>query len=1144
MGQHCAEAQVEMDPRQDIFPTPVDGANVLGLKAEYYSPIPDSCDVGLGSTRAFDGWKANITRLDDFLSFGRLEDFGLFRCVWERNGRGDLGYICNGNEAFRDSFAARWTGFLEIVNKGYYDFILDTYDGARLIIGNDDCPSNRCGTWGDVENLKFEELQGGSSSAYKKNCPDCGLALEGNCWTSDTGCEPYPMWQLEADGGGSGSCRIGPNVTTGRRWLQRGFHPIRLELFQRGHDARFIFRYCGPDTGGECNVPQRDKLRYPVFQGFLREWWAIPPETQFLPQRLSGGPPPGSNFLVRDVTTWGNSAPGQSEFSDYIVSLGMPLYVRWEGWLTITAEGVYQFRVSSDDGCRLILGGQGDRRERVVVNNDGLKLGAKPASGTQELQAGRHHMRVEWFWVPEGTSGSDTYRPPGLEVWYTGPDTLWLEESLTDQANRWITSEPFCTSKFFDRAGGNSVTVDCTGRCFDNFEFMVGDSVCDDGRSANTYDFLCDPWLNDNNDCLEQAPVFVTTPIPRIQCLHNPPAMEFMHHYFEACARPYANLCSLSELGGCVLDPADPLKCQFVECCMATLTGWEYWGEECYAYGVTEGWTCTTYLEHLLGLWRSIPLEDLELYARATPDNPAYGLVNGTVLSSCTANNCNSVPIEMVPHPQTGLPTEQRQCPLAEAEEDGLACFEGPWDVTGVENPFVECHVGYHWNFCFSRKTPEGKPLARCCSFSFTNARRERTCMFYGVPAGATCELYAEVYQENVSYNLYTAISDVFIKYDCAGEMCNDPNVESESFTENGCPHVVDTDPEVTRAARTDDSGRPPTYDEIIAGTTDGSGFYINWAVVATILAGLVLLAAFVYVLYLLATDPEILGITLEKPKGGKVMEMSKDPVHGWFHGPKAKVLCNDTFIDMEKDWQDGTGNYHVIKPREGALRQSLEDSRRLPRALRQDPAVVTPQVRALAQAEANRLLALEHELTAPLPPKPKKAPLPEYVPELKPFPQLPQFVAEEIVPKYTAEELEQMAREAEEAHRLEAEAAAAMKRALGESAATLALPGQAEGGDGGSDSDEPLALEDGSARQAPHERPAKLKPDALRPLAPLLDSWEAKYGKEYYKNIPRSLPARTEPRPELCPATGAETASEDGALSSSQLPKRRGGGP
>lgn len=75
------------------------------------------------------------------------------------------------------------------------------------------------------------------------------------------------------------------------------------------------------------------------------------------------------------------------------------------GHILVPENGIYEFFTSSDDGSRLMIGGQ------TVVENDGLH-GMKEVGGQVGLQSGFHPIRVEYF----NASGA-----AGLEVRWSGP---------------------------------------------------------------------------------------------------------------------------------------------------------------------------------------------------------------------------------------------------------------------------------------------------------------------------------------------------------------------------------------------------------------------------------------------------------------------------------------------------------------------------------------------------------------------------------------------------------------------------------------------------------------------------------------------------------------------------------------------------
>ena len=65
-------------------------------------------------------------------------------------------------------------------------------------------------------------------------------------------------------------------------------------------------------------------------------------------------------------------------------------YVRWTGLLRVPKDGTYTLFTESDDGSRLWIDG------KKVVENGGLH-GMEEKSGTVELKAGDHDLKVELF---------------------------------------------------------------------------------------------------------------------------------------------------------------------------------------------------------------------------------------------------------------------------------------------------------------------------------------------------------------------------------------------------------------------------------------------------------------------------------------------------------------------------------------------------------------------------------------------------------------------------------------------------------------------------------------------------------------------------------------------------------------------------
>ncbi|MFG2517314.1 family 16 glycoside hydrolase [Streptomyces sp. NPDC048584] len=80
------------------------------------------------------------------------------------------------------------------------------------------------------------------------------------------------------------------------------------------------------------------------------------------------------------------------------------------------ADGSYTFRLSSDDGSRLLIDGE------VVIDHDGLH-GAEPKDGTVQLTEGMHSLRIDHFERGGDQVLNLAWRPPGVEGFATVPNS-------------------------------------------------------------------------------------------------------------------------------------------------------------------------------------------------------------------------------------------------------------------------------------------------------------------------------------------------------------------------------------------------------------------------------------------------------------------------------------------------------------------------------------------------------------------------------------------------------------------------------------------------------------------------------------------------------------------------------------------------
>ena len=149
-----------------------------------------------------------------------------------------------------------------------------------------------------------------------------------------------------------------------------------------GLEEEFRKRYV-PPSGETVRSTDLDELRY----RFYRDTWDRLPDFAAIKYEDEGDLPVGLFDL----------APRTRD-----VAFGFV----FEGTLIVARDGVYTFRLDSDDGSRLSVGG------RVVVENDGLHELGRERSGDVELAKGRVPIRLEYFQKGDGL---------GLNVAWSGP---------------------------------------------------------------------------------------------------------------------------------------------------------------------------------------------------------------------------------------------------------------------------------------------------------------------------------------------------------------------------------------------------------------------------------------------------------------------------------------------------------------------------------------------------------------------------------------------------------------------------------------------------------------------------------------------------------------------------------------------------
>ncbi|CAK9011072.1 Hypothetical protein SCF082_LOCUS10936, partial [Durusdinium trenchii] len=668
----------------------------------------------------------------------------------------------------RKNFAARYTGYFYIFLEGIYTFQLDAGDGVRMILGHDACPGQLCATRYDVENWVMQNMRKNrvEDGSYGNQCDECSKGIYDNCRVTDWGCEPFSLWQLEGDGGLSGTCSDQPSVLQSTRYLTAGLHAMRIEYFQRGGDARLFFRYSGPDTDGQMIVVPPTKLGFPRSQTWIKEVFDVSVDN---PSEL---PPsddlgdfskayPNALLLYRADDPFQNTGPGEGAFSMEVTDLNIPIYVRWQGYFLFVRGGEYIFRLESDDRGRVTFGGRGMEGEKVMVDNPGMQEGSQTAQTRMQVLPGLHPVRVEFFWKPSDTVAS-IQRPPGIKVTYTGFDTQGYFLSLSrDAGARMTTQEYDCELRRFEWGGGMSVTRDCAGACFVGFESNLGDRICDNGEGT-TSSLECSQYNFDNFDCSPTYPQKLeTTARPSITCHQSCPSSNFRRKNCATCSSTTSNGQLCIEAYDDYCPSGNQEDCTFLTCCVAKVSGLNYWGEDCLAFGTASN--CSGKLNVILS---RLQLERLPMDAAAVYDPLApRPRPTGSMMSECYQSNCNQITedaahVEFVLNPFTGFYTDQRICPVQESVDPGFQCYEGPFAAAGITDVLTQCQdSNFQYNFCRNRKSVDGRPFRVCCSFLFLNPQGMAECRFMGAAQGS-CQLLLEELERNLSSSAFTRISN------------------------------------------------------------------------------------------------------------------------------------------------------------------------------------------------------------------------------------------------------------------------------------------------------------------------------------------------------------------------------------------------
>ncbi|HEY0743489.1 MAG TPA: PA14 domain-containing protein [Chryseosolibacter sp.] len=156
-------------------------------------------------------------------------------------------------------------------------------------------------------------------------------------------------------------------------------------------NTHYSFRAIAVDAGGNRSAPSNEVTIYTAVNGLYYQHttgaWETLADIDWTVAEFKG-----------KVTHLTLAPKTQDDFFNF----------RFDGYLQIQQQGIYQFRISSDDGSSLSLG------DSLFVSNDGIHTMTTTTSPIQLLASGPHRFRVDFF---------DYDRSDSLVVEYKGPDT-------------------------------------------------------------------------------------------------------------------------------------------------------------------------------------------------------------------------------------------------------------------------------------------------------------------------------------------------------------------------------------------------------------------------------------------------------------------------------------------------------------------------------------------------------------------------------------------------------------------------------------------------------------------------------------------------------------------------------------------------
>jgi len=153
---------------------------------------------------------------------------------------------------------------------------------------------------------------------------------------------------------------------------------------------------------GNKNIKEED-----LFPGLVTKMYSYKKDLSKLADTRSGGKLTSAGIISEVAISQTN-----------MVSMDDNAAIFLQGYLVIKEEGIYNFRLISDDGSMLFID------DKLVINHDGAH-GADIKDGKIALKAGVHPIRIDYFQGYGGKSLLFQYKPLGKTVYEVVPRELF-----------------------------------------------------------------------------------------------------------------------------------------------------------------------------------------------------------------------------------------------------------------------------------------------------------------------------------------------------------------------------------------------------------------------------------------------------------------------------------------------------------------------------------------------------------------------------------------------------------------------------------------------------------------------------------------------------------------------------------------------